>query len=405
MSLLPKLPVIIVGAGIVGLALAQALKKEGIPFQIYERDQHLAARPSGWGISVSRAALETLLASALPSALSSIQVDPHQRTDLNSSSLFLNLETGETAFKIPPGARWRVSRGKLRELLARGIDVKWGKSISDFQPTNHGISVSFSDGTKIEGSVLAAADGGRSKARRLLLGDDQGSINPLPVSCLAFNLRLTSEKAAMLLAIDPLLFQGNHPGTGTYVFFALLSTPERNGSSETDSLHFEVQLEVSWLLNGPEDEVPKNNAERLAKIKALATAGTGFITALRETIEDIPDDATVLHIRVADWPTVPWNGLDGRVTLLGDAAHPMTQYRGGAATHGFTDATNLTEQLRLWHQGSKNRQEALADYEAEMIQRGHEAVLLSRQACLDAHDMRHLTADSSMVNRDDDHAV
>ncbi|KAK3681293.1 FAD binding domain-containing protein [Podospora appendiculata] len=398
---LPQLPVIIVGAGIVGLALAQALKKAGIPFLIYERDQHIDARPSGWGISVSCAALETLLASALPSALGSIQVDPHQRTDIDTASVFLNLETGETAFEIPPGACWRVSRGKLRELLARGIDVNWGKSVSDFRSTAHGVSVCFSDGTGVEGAVLAAADGGGSKVRRLLLGDDQGNMKQLPVRCLAFHLRLTREKAATLLAIDPLLCQGNHPGTGTYVFFALLSTPERNGTLETDSPRFEVQLEVSWLVNGPQDEVPESNAERLAKIKGLAKAGTGLITALRETIEDIPDDTTVLHIKVADWPTVPWNGLGGRVTLLGDAAHPMTQYRGGAATHGFTDATNLTEQLRLWYQGSKNRQEALADFEAEMMQRGHEAVLLSRQACLDAHDLRRLTPDSSMVNRDD----
>jgi len=47
-----KLPIIIVGAGIVGLALAQSLKKEGIPFEIYERDPHLHARASGWGISI-----------------------------------------------------------------------------------------------------------------------------------------------------------------------------------------------------------------------------------------------------------------------------------------------------------------------------------------------------------------
>jgi len=39
-----ELPIIIVGAGIFGMALAQSLKKEGIPFEIYERDSHLHAR-------------------------------------------------------------------------------------------------------------------------------------------------------------------------------------------------------------------------------------------------------------------------------------------------------------------------------------------------------------------------
>ena len=57
------------------------------------------------------------------------------------------------------------------------------------------------------------------------------------------------------------------------------------------------------------------------------------------------------------------------------------------------------EQLKLWHQGKKTRQEALADYEAEMIKRGREAVLLSRQACLDAHDIRNLRPDSPLLSR------
>lgn len=59
----------------------------------------------------------------------------------------------------------------------------------------------------------------------------------------------------------------------------------------------------------------------------------------------------------------------------------------------------LTEQLRLWYSGNKSRQDALAEYEAEMTHRGHEAVLLSRQACMDAHDLCTITADSPLICR------
>jgi glycine/D-amino acid oxidase-like deaminating enzyme len=71
-------PIIIIGAGIVGLSLAQALKKEGIPFQIYDRDAHLEARQQGWGISIYWAlpALERCLPAEIFKELDGIQVDP-----------------------------------------------------------------------------------------------------------------------------------------------------------------------------------------------------------------------------------------------------------------------------------------------------------------------------------------
>lgn len=71
-------PIIIIGAGLVGLTLAQALKKAGFPFQIYDRDGSLDERPAGWGITMHWAL--PALASSLPAEvfakLPSIQVDP-----------------------------------------------------------------------------------------------------------------------------------------------------------------------------------------------------------------------------------------------------------------------------------------------------------------------------------------
>lgn len=80
MSLSQQLPIIIAGAGIVGLALAQALKKEGIPFQIYERDPDLQARHVGRGISVHwiHSGLENCLPFGMSKELLSVQVDSQQ---------------------------------------------------------------------------------------------------------------------------------------------------------------------------------------------------------------------------------------------------------------------------------------------------------------------------------------
>ena len=217
-----------------------------------------------------------------------------------------------------------MSRVRLRKLLMTGIDVNWGKTVSGFKPVENGISVSFTDGTEVQGSLLAAADGSGSKIRQLLVGKELGRLNHLPAHFLAVTVRLAEEKVIRLPGLDSSKLQGSHPDTGYYMWYSILSTPEVNGSSRTDSPFYEAQFDFSWLVHGPEDDMPPTNAGRLAKIKSLASAGTGFQKTLRDAVESIPDDTEVLEFNLSDWPIVPWHGFDGRVTLLGDAAHPMT---------------------------------------------------------------------------------
>ena len=71
-------PIIIIGAGLVGLTVAQALKKAGFSFLIYDRDGSLDERPAGWGITMHWAlpALESCLPPEVFAKLPSIQVDP-----------------------------------------------------------------------------------------------------------------------------------------------------------------------------------------------------------------------------------------------------------------------------------------------------------------------------------------
>jgi heterodisulfide reductase subunit A-like polyferredoxin len=71
-------PIIIIGAGLVGLTLAQALKKAGFEFEFYDRDSSLEERPAGWGITMHWAlsALESCLPADVFRQLLSIQVNP-----------------------------------------------------------------------------------------------------------------------------------------------------------------------------------------------------------------------------------------------------------------------------------------------------------------------------------------
>ncbi|KAI0906289.1 hypothetical protein F4823DRAFT_631669 [Ustulina deusta] len=93
----------------------------------------------------------------------------------------------------------------------------------------------------------------------------------------------------------------------------------------------------------------------LVRMKQIAP---GLHAILRSAIQGILNRTPVRKIRLAGWPAAEWQG-DGLVTLPGDAAHAMTMYRGEAANDGFTDARNLTEQLRLWHGGLKTKAQGL----------------------------------------------
>lgn len=63
-----KLPILIIGGGLAGLSLAQALKRSSIPFHVYERDASLAARAQGYRIRINSegsSALEALLSPSM----------------------------------------------------------------------------------------------------------------------------------------------------------------------------------------------------------------------------------------------------------------------------------------------------------------------------------------------------
>ncbi|KAK7046535.1 hypothetical protein R3P38DRAFT_2874268 [Favolaschia claudopus] len=395
-------PILIIGGGLVGLTLAQALRLRGIPFIVFERDPSPLARDGGWGITIHWAlpALQKCLPSKLFDTLDSVQVDPEQGRSDTGRFVFLDISTAEAKYTIPPAPRRRLNRMKLHALLRQGLEhhLRWDKTFVGFTEDEDGVSVEFADGSKERGYMLIGVDGSTSRVRRLLVGEEAGRLQPVGANFIGVIVRLSEEAVAPLRKIDPLLFQGSHPDTGNFMWFSILSTPEVNGSGEDGKEpYYEGQINVSWLTKGP--GVPAGNEERLALMKEAAQAGTGFHKTLRDMIVAIPAGTPVVEVKLADWPTMRWTPCDGRITLAGDAAHAMTMYRGEAANHGITDAEHLAEQLQLWQEGEKTRAEAVAAYEDEMIPRAHQAVLLSREACLDAHDVKNLKPESPLVSR------
>ncbi|KAF4634436.1 hypothetical protein G7Y89_g3680 [Cudoniella acicularis] len=388
--------VIIIGAGVVGLVLAQALKKSGIAFEIYDRDEHIDARSHGWGITIHWAldALRECLPPKLFSQLKSIQVDPEVGRNDTGQFLFLNLANAEPVFRIPPSKRLRIHREKFRKLLLDGIDVKWNKSITGFSTNADGAVVEFQGGSIARGKLLIGADGANSKLRRMLC-PNTGLLNQLPIRFLGVTVKMSPKAITPLRALDPLLFQGCHPDTGSYLWFAVLDNPEVNGSFEGDE-YYSAQLNISWPVRSSADEVPASNKAKLQKMKDLADV---FDERFRTVIQGIPEDTEVMEVKLADWLCLEWPNHGEKVTLIGDAAHAMTMYRGEAGNHGIMDALKLKDQLLRVREAEVSQKSAVDDYENEMRERTVWAVKMSRQACLDAHDFKSLNKNSAILAR------
>ncbi|KAJ4181487.1 hypothetical protein NW755_011024 [Fusarium falciforme] len=123
-------PVLIIGAGISGLLLAQHLRQQGIPSRVFERDADLATRGAGWGLTLhwSLPALRSLLPGNLVDRLPEAYVDRSAVAEgLSSSFPFFDISTGElkaSTPKAPESDRIRVTREGLRNVLATDIEIE-----------------------------------------------------------------------------------------------------------------------------------------------------------------------------------------------------------------------------------------------------------------------------------------
>ncbi|KAH7000118.1 hypothetical protein EDB80DRAFT_103639 [Ilyonectria destructans] len=396
---MPTKPVVIIGAGVVGLTLAHGLKKAGIPFEVYERDEHITARGQGWAITLHWVLpfLKKLLSQDALQGVDSVQVDPDVDHHGDGNFIFINLETLEPKFRIPPNERRRVNREKLRNVLLQevGDRVRWGKRLTAIEEDDDGVVAVFADGTRAEGAVLVGAEGSNSRTRKFLAPETYRNTQ-LPVRFVGSAVDFTPDEVKPLRQVDPLLFQGCHPVSGNFLWVSMLDTPAANGTKGTDDERYRVQINVSWPVKTPDDEVKPTDAERLADMKRRAEE---FHPVLRDAVHAIPEGSEILEIVLQDWPCLDWDNHGGRITLMGDAAHAMTMYRGEAANHGILDAYRLWEKLDGIYNKEVELKVGIDEYEAELRERTSTAVLLSRQACLDAHDWAGLNENSAVLKR------
>jgi 2-polyprenyl-6-methoxyphenol hydroxylase-like FAD-dependent oxidoreductase len=387
--------ILIIGAGISGLAFAQGLLKAGIPFRIYERDAELNARSQGYRFRIHGSGQQAL-ASLLPPDLytrleASCAITPPGGIIAGGSFDALR-DPGLGEIPGPYGANpprpeevngsaeepWNADRGVMRSVLMSNLKpyVEFGREFLGYEVTDSGVRVRFRDGYQVEGRLVIGADGTWSRIRQQLvpgftLLDTEGRIlygkTPLtpelektfPMCCLR-GLTLVQDRSQELplsLLLEPMRFKNNsYKDRGElpedYVFWLLSFRRDR--------------------LTIPEQEFLSLSAEGTAALSKSMTADWHPTLRVMFDAQDVTRSST---LRIASAPPeIPHWPPVAHVTLIGDAAHVMSPSAGHGATTALRDAATLVQILVE----SGLSQEAIGRYEATMREYAGARILRSK---------------------------
>lgn len=338
-----KTHVLIIGAGLTGLLVAQGLRKlnaalesQGEPakytYCIYERDEAAFYRGGGFSLTIHWALQQ--LYDVLPEDLSAQIFDcvgnpAAIENGQMGAFTYLNLRTGHPLHhtSVPPGWKGaRMSRAKFLKLLMTDLHVEYSKRLSEITfPDNDTVCAQFEDGQMVTGQLLIGADGSRSVVRRFLYGSENSKNDQLPVRMINCRCEYPIEKLRGCLDIDPHLFHGGDPVQNGYFMFAFLEVPRPESAQTTAS----CQLTLSWpyepgfLGETEPSDPPDEYLERVAWLRRLTEH---WANPVHDLIHHIPEDSIVRPVTIEEW--LPRNETqretDGRVTVVGDAAHLMT---------------------------------------------------------------------------------
>jgi 2-polyprenyl-6-methoxyphenol hydroxylase-like FAD-dependent oxidoreductase len=137
-----------------------------------------------------------------------------------------------------------------------------------------------------------------------------------------------------------------------------------------------------WALGAQREQLGLDGSGEALDSRQLKAIALRTMAGWNERFRDLvhlsdPDTLGTISIRTSV-PVQPWE--TGRVTLLGDAIHSMTPYRGIGANVALKDAWRLRDALVAARRGERDVIEAIHAYEADMIRYGFAAVENSRKA-------------------------
>jgi len=375
---LSKKRILINGAGLGGLALAQGLLRSGYNVRVFERDEGPKSRGQGYRISIRRLGRQALEALLTPEKLERIE---YARVKKVGTGFTCANSMMESLYQVPLGEDPAVDflRSELRKELAEGLDVEWGKKLVDIDDREEEVIAFFEDGSSTSGDLLIGCDGGHSSVRRILLrmyGEKLGSvprINDSKRVVFAAQVDRTSEWEKLLsICKDGLVrFQGQND------FHMGICFSER--ADRTLTIYWGVgdESESRHELLGEFDP------EKIkAYCKKMMQEGAWHETLVK-LVDETPLDAfmkvwcpqTSTISKESKFPISP----TGRVTLLGDAAHAMPSDSGLGGSQAFEDA-RLLSSLLIEGEDEFDLPKIIEKYEREMFWRAKTALQETKNA-------------------------
>lgn len=374
--------VAIVGGGIGGTALAVACLHRGIPFTLYEKDRSFDARSQGYGLTLQQAskAMEGLGFFSLDGGITSTRHVVH--TPEGNIIGEWGLRKWEKLFveRTTKRKNVHIARQTLRSLLLQALgdseQVKWGHTLTDFLHTKNGrVELTFKVGenqVSAQADLLVGADGIFSVVRNLVLKEEEKA----PLQYLGCIVILGICSLESLRGVEsPLLDSAT-------VFQTV------NGHERIYMMPYD-QEDIMWQLSFPlsEAEAKQLSAQGAKAMKEEAQKRLQWHVPIPQILEATQES------EITGYPVYDRKLFDpevlkdkGSVTLLGDAAHPMSPFKGQGANQALLDALLLARMIRVecdknpqWRERGM-REVVLNGFEEEMAARSASKVEDSARA-------------------------
>lgn len=324
--------IVICGAGIAGLSLAQRLGTLGWDVVVLERAPGPRTQGymidffgTGYDAAESMGVMPRLLELGYHIEEATFVDEAGRRRGALKYSQFAEVVGGQLVSIMRPDLELA-----LRESLPPAVDVRWGTTLTGVDAGGGGVTLTLSDGSTLRADLLAGADGIHSTVRRLVFGEERRWLRHLGFHTAAFTFEdpeIHALAEGRFLLTDTI---GRQMG-----LYGL-----RNGRVAVFAVH-ETQ----------DQALP---ADAPAAVRA-AYGTLGWIVP--RVLELCPPHPSVYYDQVAQIMMPEWSR--GRVVLLGDACQAVSLVAGQGASLGVGGAYVLAEQLA----GSDRIEAALEAYE------------------------------------------